>query len=118
MELHSVTFSIGKHSYTYDFVVCKNLSRPFILGIDFLRQHLIDTCWSPSGKFALRSHKTILIESLETSLSGILIHTRNCVEIPRRHIIVLDVKVNPTEEHLGQRYNVQQNIILQMNIQL
>ena len=39
------TFSIGKHSYTYDFVVCKNLSRPFILGIDFLRQHrhLLDT---------------------------------------------------------------------------
>ena len=28
------TFSIGKHSYTYDFVVCKNLSRPLILGID------------------------------------------------------------------------------------
>ena len=28
------TFSIGKHHYTYDFVVCKNLSRPFILGID------------------------------------------------------------------------------------
>ena len=24
------TFSIGKHSYTYDFVVCKNLSRPFV----------------------------------------------------------------------------------------
>ena len=107
------TFSIGEHSYTYDFVLCKNLSRPFILGIDFLRQHLIDTCLSPSGKLGLRNHKTILIESLETSLSGFLIHTRNCVEIPGRHIIVLDVKVNPTEEHLGQMYNVQQNMILQ-----
>ena len=107
------TFSIGKHSYTYDFVVCKNLSRTFILGIDFLRQHLIDTCWSPSGKFGLRSHKTILIESLETSLSGFLIHTRNCFEIPGRHIIVLNAKVNPTEEHLDLMYNVQQNMILQ-----
>ena len=38
------TFSIGKHSYTYDFVVCKNLSGPIILGIDCLRQNLIDTC--------------------------------------------------------------------------
>ena len=107
------TFSVGKHSYTYDFVVCKNLSRPLILGIDFLRQHLIDTCWSPSGKFGLRSHKIILVESLETSLSGFLIHTRNHVEIPGRNIIVLDAKVNPTEEHLGQMYNVQQNMILQ-----
>ena len=83
------TFSIGKHSYTYDFVVCKNLSRPFILGIDFLRQHLIDTCWSPSGKFGLRKHKTILIESLETSLSGFLIHTRNYIEIPGRQLLFL-----------------------------
>ena len=97
----------------YDFVVCKNLFRPFILGTDFLRQHLIDTCWSPSGKFGLRSHKTILIESLETSLSGFLIHTRNRVDIPGRHIIVVDAKVNPTEEHLGKMYNVQQNMILQ-----
>ena len=107
------TFSIGKHTYTCDFVVCKNLSRHFILGIDFLRQHLIDTCWLPSSKFGLRKHKTILIESLETSLSGFLIHTRSRVEISGRHIIVLDVKVNPTEEHLGQMYNVQQNMILQ-----
>ena len=107
------TFSIGKHSYTYDFVVCKNLSRPFILGIDFLRQHLIDTCWSPSGKFGLRKHKTMLIESLETSLSGFLIHTKSHIEIPGRHIIVLDVKVNPTKEHLGKMYNVQQNMNLQ-----
>ena len=107
------TFSIGKHSYTYDFVVCKNLSRPFILGIDFLRQHLIDTCWSPSGKFGLRKHKTMFIESLETSLSGLLIHTKSHIEIPGRHIIVLDVKVNPTEEHLAKMYNVQQNMILQ-----
>ena len=70
--------------------MCKNLSRPFILGIDFLRQHLINTCWSPSGKFGLRKHKTLLVESLES----------------------LDVKVNPTEEHLGKMYNVQQNMIL------
>ena len=40
------TFS--KHSYTYDFVVCKNLSRPFILEIDFLRQfnrYLLNILW-------------------------------------------------------------------------
>ena len=53
------------------------------------------------------------MESLETSLSGFLIHTKSHIEIPGRHIIVLDVKVNPTEEHLGKMYNVQQNMILQ-----
>ena len=53
----------------------------------------------------------MLIESLETSLTGFLIHTKSRIEIPGRHIIVLDVKVNPTEEHLGKMYNVQQNML-------
>ena len=80
---------------------------------DFLRQNLIDTCWTPSGKFGLRNHKTILIESLETSISGFSVHTKNHIKIPKRHIIVLNAKVNPIKEHLGQMYNVQPNMILQ-----
>ena len=46
-------------------------------------------------------------------MSGFLIHTKSHVEIPGRHIIVLNTKVNPTEEHLGRMYNIQQSIILQ-----
>ena len=113
LELTKCTFSIGNHSYTYDFAVCKNIFRPFILGIDFLRQNLIDICWTPNGKFGLKNHETILIESLETYVSEFSIHTKNQVKIPGRHIIVLDVKVNPTEEHLGKMYNTQHNMILQ-----
>ena len=89
------------------FVVCKNISRPFILGIDFLRQNLIDICWTPNGKFGLKYHEIILIESLETYISEFSIHTKNQVKI------LLDVKVNPTEEHLGKLYNTQHNMILQ-----
>ena len=90
--------------------ICLDL---FILGIDFLRQNLVDTCWTPSGKFRLKNHKTILIESLEMSITGFLGHTRSHIKIPKRHIIVLNAKVNPTKEHLGQMYNVQPNMILQ-----
>ena len=35
-----VSFKIGrKHSFTHRFVVCENLTRPFILGADFMSQH-------------------------------------------------------------------------------
>ena len=61
----------------------------------------------------MKNHEIILIESLETYLSGFSIYTKNQVKIPGRHIIVLDVEVNPTEEHLGKMYNIQHNIILQ-----
>ena len=53
------------------------------------------------------------MESLETSSSGFLIHTKNHDEILGRHIIVLNAKVNPTEENLGRMYNIQHSIILQ-----
>ena len=43
----------------------------------------------------MKNHEIILIESLETYISEFFIHTRNQVKIPGRHIIVLDVKVNP-----------------------
>ena len=36
-------FSLGKQPYTYDFLVCKDLSRPMILGLDFLRASRIGT---------------------------------------------------------------------------
>ena len=42
-----------------------------------------------------------------------MVHTRSHIQIPKRHIIVLNVKVNPTKEHLGQMYNIQPNMILQ-----
>ena len=74
LRLTKCTFSIGNHSYTYDFIVCKNISRPFILGIDFLRQNLIDICWTPSGKFGLKNHEIILIESLETYIRTFYLH--------------------------------------------
>ena len=93
--------------------MCKNISRPFILGIDFLRQNLIDICWTPSGKFGLKNHEVIFIESLETCLSGFSIYTKNQITIPGQHISVLDVKVNPIEENLRKMYNIQPNIILQ-----
>ena len=36
-----VSFKIGrKHSFTHKFVVCENLTRPFILGADFMSQTL------------------------------------------------------------------------------
>ena len=43
-EVH-VNFKIGrKFSYTHNFVVCKRLSCPFIIGEDFMRKHILVHC--------------------------------------------------------------------------
>ena len=43
-------FNIGTKEYKNDFILCRNLVRPCILGTDFLRKHGIWTGWSPTGK--------------------------------------------------------------------
>ena len=46
-----VNFKIGrKYSFTHRFVVCENLTRPFILGADFMSQHYMKLGWAPGKK--------------------------------------------------------------------
>ena len=46
-----VNFKIGrKYSFTQKFVVCENLTRPFILGADFMSKHYMKLGWAPGKK--------------------------------------------------------------------
>ena len=44
------TFMLGDTSFDFDFIVCKNLTRPLILGSDFLIQNHIAVRYSENGK--------------------------------------------------------------------
>ena len=35
------TFKLGEKEFTYNFIVCKHLLRPMIIGVDFLKQKQI-----------------------------------------------------------------------------
>ena len=49
-----VNFKIGrKYSFTQTFVVCENLTRPFILGADFMSKHYMKLGWAPGRKRTL-----------------------------------------------------------------
>ena len=82
-----------KQPYTYNFLVCKDLSRPMILGLDFLRTNRIGTDWSRTGKFVLHQKDRVLVESLETYITGPRIYTKNHIDIPGRTLAVLNVTV-------------------------
>ena len=58
-------FKLGVTTYTLEFLVCRNLRRPAILGIDFLSKNRIGTTWTEEGKFALQKGDDILVESIE-----------------------------------------------------
>ena len=105
-------FKIGTKEYKNDFVVCKNLVQPCILGIDFLRKHGIWTGWSPTGKFQLISQQKFLVESLEVLMKGPMIHNRQGINIPRRNLAVVSVLLDTKILQENQVYEVKPNPLL------
>ena len=54
--LVNCTFMLGNTSFDFDFIVCRNLTRPLILGRDFLTQNQIAVRYSDNGKCILDHH--------------------------------------------------------------
>ena len=105
-------FKIGTKEYKNDFIVCKNLVRPCILGTDFLRKHSIWTGWSPTGKVQLISQQKFLVESLEVLMKGPMIHNRQGIDIPGRNLAVVSVLLDAKALQENQVYEVKPNLLL------
>ena len=59
-----VNFKIGPFSFAHKFVVCEGLTRPFILGKDFLSWHCFTLGWTDSKKrFTEYRNKVIAVTS-------------------------------------------------------
>ena len=84
-----VSFKISKsYSFTHRFVVCKHLSRPFILGEDFMSKHCMKLGWAPGKKRTLGySDEIIAVASQE--VTNKLLVLRNYIRIPARNCAVV-----------------------------
>ena len=59
-----INFKIGPCSFTHKFIVCNGITRPFILGEDFLSHHCFKLGWTDDNKrFAEYKGKVIAIAS-------------------------------------------------------
>ena len=105
-------FKLGKQTFSFEFIVCRGLSRPCILGLDFLRKYKIGIGWSPNGKFQLDLHQQVLVESIKVYMSGPTLQTRQCITIPSRSLMVLNAKATIDEHMEGGLHKVVPNFLL------
>ena len=86
-----VSFKIGPCSFTHKFIVCKGITRPFILGKDFLSHHCFKLGWTDDNKrFTEYKGKVIAIVSQAVMDDRIMVsHT---VWIPARHFAMIPTK--------------------------
>ena len=105
-------FKLGKQLFSFEFIVCRGLSRPCILGLDFLRKYKIGIGWSPNGKFQLDLHQQVLVKSIKVYMSGPTLQTRQCINIPSRSLMVLNAKATIDKHVEGGLYKVVPNFLL------
>ena len=105
-------FKLGKQPFSFEFIVCRGLSRPCILGLDFLRKYKIGIGWSPTGKFQLDLHQQVLVKSIKVYMSGPTLQTRQCIMIPSRSLMVLNAKATIDRHMEGGLHKVVPNFLL------
>ena len=102
------TFTLGNRDYKMEFIVCRNLRRPAILGLDFLRQNRIGTTWTPTGTFALQRGEEVLVESIEVCFENTnpIITAYRHYTVPVRSIMIVTAKANMQLQDQGRVFEV------------
>ena len=109
--LVNCTFILGNTPFDYNFIVCKNLTRPLILGRDFLIQNHIAVRYSENERCILDHQQQELVAATDIEIKPHLSLT-NSVSIPRRTLAVVQVNNTLTQEQSGHLYEIEPNHLL------
>ena len=105
------TLKLGKTTFVNDFIVCQNLTRPLILGKDFLMKNHITVRYAENGKCILNFQQEEMVATLDITDTPQL-RTSSAVLLPGRTLAVIQVNSELKPEQNGQVYEVQPNEVL------
>ena len=102
---------MGETTFNCDFIVWKNLTKPLILGRDFLIQNHISVRYSEDGKCILdhKQQELVALVSVETKPQHSL---TNSITLPGSILAVVHMNNNPNPEQSGQLYEIEPNYLL------
>ena len=85
--------SIGTSKVTQDFIVCRELRRNIILGVDFAKRNCAGIQWS-TNRTRVLSLNGIKVVKVEEDELGIPVTASYHVKIPPRHNVVFEVNIH------------------------
>ena len=109
--LVNCTFMLGDTTFNCDFIVCKNLTRPLILGRDFLIQNHISVRYSENGKCILDHQWQELVAAIHMKMKPRL-RLANSLSLPGRTLAVVHINNNLSPEQSGHLYEIKPNYLL------
>ena len=86
---------IGKKKFNQTFLVCENLNRSLILGVDFAKQHAAGVHWTKHNSFVLTIDGETVVETKELHNKAAVSFKRR-TKLPPRSCAVVDVDINTT----------------------
>ena len=92
-----LTLRIGTSKVTQDFIVCRELRRNIILGMDFAKRNCAGIQWTTNRTRVLSLHGIKAVEVEEDEL-GIPVTASYYVKIPPRHNAVFEVNIHAETE--------------------
>ena len=93
LGLINCSFESGKIKFNCDFIVCKNLTRPLILGRDFFIQNHVTVWYADDGKCILDYQQQELVASMDIGNKPQLSLAKS-VTLPGRSLIVVCIQNN------------------------
>ena len=104
--------TLGNKTFQHDFVVCKHLMRPLILGREFLFQNELKVYYSKTGECRLDHKQEELVATVNLQ-DELTLSLKSGIHIPGRTVAVLNVNSSVHQNDIGQFYNVRANSLLE-----
>ena len=99
---------INNIEFSHTFLICRNITKPLVLGLDFLKKYRIGTTWRENRDFSLKYENKILIQSIEESFEerNPQLKAKSCIEIPGKSMVVVHAKVNISPEQCDRLFDI------------
>ena len=99
---------INNIEFCHTFFICRNITKPLVLGLDFLKKYRIGTTWTENGDFSLKYQNKILVQSIEESFEerNPQLKAKSCIEIPGKSVVVVHARVNISPEQCDRLFDI------------
>ena len=108
LDMIQCSFELGKIKFHGNFIVCRNLTRPLILGRDFLLHHHITIRYAVDGKCVLDYQQQELLASVDIEDKP-QIQMAHSVTIPGRTLTIVYIHNNLDPHQSGSLYEIEPN---------
>ena len=100
------SFELGKIRFHSNLIICRNLTRPLILGRDFLLQHHITVRYATDGKCVLDYQQQELVASIDIE-DKLQLNMTHSVTVPGRTLAIVCICNNLDPNQSGSLYKIE-----------